>query len=212
VKGFVNPYAPANTHKVPKTIFQEWCQKHRKPTPRYTVKDAPEGTGFICKVVLPDKYKPDSDVVMWMDDAQPDKEEAQQRAAVVALARVVTTLPLERLLAHQVLNLAPLMCIVCTTMTQLVTTLPLERLLAHQVLNLAPLMCIVCTTMTQLVTTLPLERLLAHQVLNLAPLMCIVCTTMTQLVTTLPLERLLAHQVLNLAPLMYVVCTITTTT
>lgn len=49
--------------------------------------------------MLPDKYKPDSDVVMWMEDAAPDKEEAQQRAAVVALARVASNLPLQRLLS-----------------------------------------------------------------------------------------------------------------
>lgn len=52
-----------------------------------------------AQVVLPDKYKPDSDVVMWMEDAARDKEEAQQRAAVVALARVATNLPLQRLLS-----------------------------------------------------------------------------------------------------------------
>jgi hypothetical protein len=51
------------------------------------------------QVVLPDKYKPDSDVVMWMEDAAADKEEAQQRAAVVALARVASNLPLQRLLS-----------------------------------------------------------------------------------------------------------------
>jgi hypothetical protein len=51
-------------------------------------------------VVLPDKYKPDSDVVMWMEDAAPDKDEATQRAAVVALARVATNLPLQRLLSR----------------------------------------------------------------------------------------------------------------
>lgn len=51
-------------------------------------------------MVLPDKYKPDSDVVMWMEDAAPDKDEATQRAAVVALARVATNLPLQRLLSR----------------------------------------------------------------------------------------------------------------
>ena len=52
-------------------------------------------------MVLPDKHKPDSDTVLWMNDVHATKEEAQQAGAVVALARVSTTLPLERLLPSQ---------------------------------------------------------------------------------------------------------------
>lgn len=51
--------------------------------------------------MLPDKHKPDSDTVLWMNDVHATKEEAQQAGAVVALARVSTTLPLERLLPSQ---------------------------------------------------------------------------------------------------------------
>jgi hypothetical protein len=127
------PAAPIRvTHKTPKTILQEFLQKAKRVQPRYVPKEAPGGSGWICKargrrnaralnavrahlprthtparvrrsarqVVLPDKYKPDSDVVMWMEDVAPDKDEATQRAAVVALARVATNLPLQRLLAR----------------------------------------------------------------------------------------------------------------
>lgn len=52
-------------------------------------------------MVLPDKHKPDSDTVLWMNDVHATKEEAQQAGAVVALARVSTTLPLERLLPSE---------------------------------------------------------------------------------------------------------------
>ena len=121
------PAAPVRvTHKAPRTILQEFLQKAKKVPARYVPREAEGGAGWICKarggaasrpsaavacvgadpgapcapqVVLPDKYKPDSDVVLWMEDAAPDKEEAQQRAAVVALARVASNLPLQRLLS-----------------------------------------------------------------------------------------------------------------
>jgi len=56
---------------------------------------------WICKVVIPDKYKPDSDIVLWMNDVAPTKEEAIQRAATLALARYATNLPLQRLLPQE---------------------------------------------------------------------------------------------------------------
>jgi ATP-dependent RNA helicase DHX57 len=87
------------THKAPKTILQEFMQKAKRLVPKYTPRQAEGGAGWTCKVVLPDKYKPDSCVVMFMDDVAPSAEEATQRAAVVALAQVATNLPLERLLA-----------------------------------------------------------------------------------------------------------------
>ena len=87
------------THKAPKTILQEFMQKAKRLVPKYTPRQAEGGAGWTCKVVLPDKYKPDSCVVMFMDDAAPSAEEATQRAAVMALAQVASNLPLERLLA-----------------------------------------------------------------------------------------------------------------
>ena len=62
------------TQKQPKTILHEWCQKHKVPIPRYTAREAPDNKqGFICKIVLPDRHKPDSDVVLWMNDISSNK-------------------------------------------------------------------------------------------------------------------------------------------
>ena len=99
----VSAAAPAPvrvTHRVPKTILQEFLQKAKRLAPRYTPR-LTDGGLWTCKVVLPDRFKPDSDVVLFMEEGADDKEEAQQRAAVVALARVATHLPLQRLLSHE---------------------------------------------------------------------------------------------------------------
>ena len=93
--------------KQPRTILEEFANKKKDiRKPRYVPQEKKESsttTGdnkWICKVVLPDKYKPDSDIVLWMNDAAPSKEEAIQRGATLALARYATNLPLQRLLPH----------------------------------------------------------------------------------------------------------------
>ncbi|KAK3258778.1 hypothetical protein CYMTET_32194 [Cymbomonas tetramitiformis] len=91
--------APRITHKTPKAMLHEWCQKHKKPVPKFSAREAPHGgQGWICKVVLPDKHKPDSDMVLWMNSPADTKDDAIHAGAVVALARVNTNLPLHRLL------------------------------------------------------------------------------------------------------------------
>ena len=91
-----------NTTKDPKTILQEFVSKKKDvKKPRYVTKEEPGGgtkAGWTCKVVLPDKYKPDKDVVVFADEPCDSKEEAMQRAAVAALAKVASNLPLQRLL------------------------------------------------------------------------------------------------------------------
>ena len=92
--------------KQPRTILEEFANKKKDiRKPRYVPQEKKDSstTGdnkWICKVVLPDKYKPDSDIVLWMNDAAPSKEEAIQRGATLALARYATNLPLQRLLPH----------------------------------------------------------------------------------------------------------------
>ena len=93
--------------KQPRTILDEFANKKKDiRKPRYVPQQKKDSTDenankWICKVVLPDKYKPDSDIVLWMNDAAPSKEEAIQRGATLALARYATNLPLQRLLPHE---------------------------------------------------------------------------------------------------------------
>ena len=91
--------AKAPTHKAPRTILQEWLQKNRQAKPEFRLNE--QSDGFICKVLLPHKYKPESGRELWMNHAAPSKEEAMQRGAVVALATFATELPLDRLLAPE---------------------------------------------------------------------------------------------------------------
>ena len=91
-----------STTKDPKTILSEYISKKRDvKKPKYTLTETPDGTGWTCKVVIPDKYKPDKDVVVFCDDVCVSKDEAQQRGAVAALARVANNLPLHRLLPNE---------------------------------------------------------------------------------------------------------------
>lgn len=85
--------------KDPKTILQEYVSKKKTTKkPRYNIREEPNGAGYTCKVVLPDKYKPDNDIVIFSSEACATKDEAMQRSAVLALARVANNLPLQRLL------------------------------------------------------------------------------------------------------------------
>jgi len=71
------------TMREPKIILSEYMSKKRDiKKPKYTAKQEAGGQGWVCKVVLPDKYKPDNDVVIHMNDAATTKDEAIQRAAV----------------------------------------------------------------------------------------------------------------------------------
>ena len=90
------------TTKDPKTILSEYISKKRDVRkPKYTLKEEPNGKGWTCKVVIPDKYKPDKDTVIFSDVPCPNKDEAAQRGAVAALAKVANNLPLHRLLPSE---------------------------------------------------------------------------------------------------------------
>ena len=75
--------------KSPKMMLMEWCRKHKRPNPRYTVQNL-DGGRFGCKVVLKDPKHADQDVVVFLDKekAVRSKEEAQQLGALAGLHRV----------------------------------------------------------------------------------------------------------------------------
>lgn len=55
---------------------------------------------YLMQVVLPDQSNADKDIVVFLDEAQaaPTSEEAQERAAVAALARVAGHRNMQRIL------------------------------------------------------------------------------------------------------------------
>ena len=96
------PAAPVRvTTKTPRQLLSEYLQKASKPAARYSAREAAGAPGWACKLVLPDKHKPDEDVVLFCDEPFPSKDEACEAAALVALARVASSLPLHRLLSPQ---------------------------------------------------------------------------------------------------------------
>ncbi|KAA6421632.1 MAG: putative ATP-dependent RNA helicase DHX57 [Trebouxia sp. A1-2] len=87
------------TEKSPKLLLLEWCQQQKRPKPRYKVLAA-AGNTMRCKVVLPDDKNADKDVVVFLDEAQTagTSEEAQERGAIAALARVAGNRNMQRVL------------------------------------------------------------------------------------------------------------------
>ena len=87
--------------KLPSVILREFVQKQKEfKSPRFRAKEesAENGGGWTCKVVLADKHKPDKDKVFFWKEKCETKEEAEHRVAVVALAKIANSLPLQRLL------------------------------------------------------------------------------------------------------------------
>ncbi|KAK9846310.1 hypothetical protein WJX81_001334 [Elliptochloris bilobata] len=104
----VAPAAPAPpqqgafvAEKTPKMLLADWCQQNKRPRPRFRVSAAPAAPdSFVAKVVLPDGKDSEKDVVVFLDAAHAagSEEEAAQRGAVAALARVAGERALHRVL------------------------------------------------------------------------------------------------------------------
>lgn len=86
--------------KTPKSLLHEWCQKNKKPAPRFKHVEV-EG-GFHCRVVLPDPKKSEADVILWYNEkAVPTAQEAQHHASVMALYHVMGDRRLDRILSYE---------------------------------------------------------------------------------------------------------------
>jgi len=101
--GAAGPSAPTPfsrmSCKLPKVILQEFVQKKTDfKSPVFKAQELPDGAGWTCKLVLRDKHKPDKDKVFFWKTAEKTKVDAEHRVAVVALAKVANSLPLQRLL------------------------------------------------------------------------------------------------------------------
>ncbi|KAG6550205.1 hypothetical protein Mapa_008165 [Marchantia paleacea] len=97
---------PAHTNqssypvKTPKTLLHEWCQKNKRPVPKFKHEEV-EG-GFHCRIVLPDPKKSEDDVILWYrDTTSRSSQEAQHRAAVKGLHHVMGNRRLDRILPEE---------------------------------------------------------------------------------------------------------------
>ena len=92
----------AYDYKSPKLLLHEMRLKEKLPKVRYKSLHEEEGgvSRWRCKVVLPHPKRSEDDVVLFLDrkDAASSEDEAQQRAAVLALHRIAGNLSLERTL------------------------------------------------------------------------------------------------------------------
>ncbi|XP_057836975.1 DExH-box ATP-dependent RNA helicase DExH1 isoform X1 [Cryptomeria japonica] len=86
--------------KMPKALLHEWCQKNKKPVPRFKHVEV-EG-GFHCRVVLPDPKKSEADVILWYNGNEAKtSQEAQHCASVMALFHVMGDRRLDRILPYE---------------------------------------------------------------------------------------------------------------
>jgi len=85
------------TQKTPKMFLHEWCQKHKRPTPKYRSKRLDENR-WTCKVVLLDPKDKDKTKVFYLDKESCSEDEACQSAAVKALHGVAGDRAMHRVL------------------------------------------------------------------------------------------------------------------
>ena len=93
--------------KSPKLILHEMLLKDKAPKARYKSIFEKEISLWRCKVVLPHPKRSDDDVVLFLDSkfACESEQEAQQRAAVVALHKIAGNRSLERTLPPSYVDL-----------------------------------------------------------------------------------------------------------
>ena len=78
--------------KTPRQFLQDWCQKNKRPTPKYRPREETKPDGnpcWKCKVVLPSSKGAKEDIVKFTQSTYSTKEEAMQRGALVALQQVM---------------------------------------------------------------------------------------------------------------------------
>lgn len=84
--------------KLPSTILHEYCQSAKRPKPKFTeLKKCPPGRHKF-RVILQDPKRPgtDKDLIFLPDMDSDSASDAKQCAALLSLAHVCKTLPLER--------------------------------------------------------------------------------------------------------------------
>ena len=88
------------THKTPRMFLHEWCQRQKRPTPKYHAKQQGEGDKWVCKVILHDPKNKEKTQVYFVDKelSADTKEEAQQKAALIGLHNVAGDRAMHRVL------------------------------------------------------------------------------------------------------------------
>ncbi|GAQ91802.1 ATP-dependent RNA helicase A [Klebsormidium nitens] len=86
--------------KSPKQMLSEWCQKQKRPAPKFKLVEA-EGGMFRCRVVIPDPKDSEKDILLWWNEGAPNSEAAQQAAAVAGLHAVAGERRMDRILPDE---------------------------------------------------------------------------------------------------------------
>jgi ATP-dependent RNA helicase DHX57 len=87
----------AQWQKLPSDILREWCQKQKRPQPKFKeLLDDTAKAEFKTRVILNDPKNPDKDLFFTPKESVNNEEQALEEAALLALLNLTPTLPHER--------------------------------------------------------------------------------------------------------------------
>lgn len=82
--------------RVPRQLIFEYCQKQKRPKPRFVSAKCSE-PGKVCRrIIVPDPKKKEKDISMCTNEGFDNPKEAEQYASMLALHHFGPNLPLER--------------------------------------------------------------------------------------------------------------------
>jgi ATP-dependent RNA helicase DHX57 len=87
----------AQWQKLPSQILDEYCQKQKRPPPKFKELSMGAGGTFKCRCIVPDpKRDSDKDLIIVPRHAVENEEQAKEEAALLALLQLTPNLPHER--------------------------------------------------------------------------------------------------------------------
>ena len=86
----------AQWQRLPSQLLQEFCQKQKRPPPKFKQELLGQKNKFKCRCIVPDAKDPSKDLILMSALPVGNEEQAMEEAALLALLHVTPNLPHER--------------------------------------------------------------------------------------------------------------------
>ena len=86
----------AQWQRLPSQLLQEFCQRQKRPVPKYKNIGVGSGGAYKYRVVVCDQKDSDKDLFFVPAQAVANEEQAKEEGALLALLQLTPTLPHER--------------------------------------------------------------------------------------------------------------------
>ena len=86
----------AQWQRLPSQLLQEFCQKQKRPPPKFKEQLLGKNNQFKCRCIVPDAKDPSKDLILISALPVGNEEQAMEEAALLALLHVTPNLPHER--------------------------------------------------------------------------------------------------------------------